>query len=65
MIRWIRKLFGKKTTSVFVSKQSGRWDDPETWVGVKVPTEGSEIVIKTGHTVTFSWKNGMYIKGVL
>ncbi|MCZ2222535.1 MAG: T9SS type A sorting domain-containing protein, partial [Chitinophagales bacterium] len=41
------------TTSVFVSVQSGAWEDPNTWDMNAVPS-GNDVTIATTHTVTIN-----------
>jgi hypothetical protein len=35
------------------SAQSGRWSEPKTWEGARVPGAGARVQVRTGHTVTY------------
>jgi hypothetical protein len=35
------------------SAKSGRWSDPNTWIGRKTPGPGDRVQVRAGHAVTF------------
>src|SRR5262245_25336098 len=46
------------------STRSGLWSAPSTWEGSKVPTAGSRVQVRTGHTVTYDLKSNRVIRSV-
>src|SRR5437868_3734410 len=46
------------------SAASGRWSDPATWEGTKVPGAGARVQVRTGHTVTFETKTDGPIRSI-
>ncbi|MFW6290157.1 MAG: G8 domain-containing protein, partial [Mariniphaga sp.] len=45
-------LFGYEELAEFTAVQSGSWNDQATWGGSAVPTEGDDVTIPAGITVT-------------
>jgi hypothetical protein len=44
--------------ATLTSVQSGRWSDPTTWDLGRVPAAGDQVVIASGHTVTYDVVEG-------
>jgi hypothetical protein len=44
--------------AVLTSVRSGRWSDPTTWDLGRVPAAGDQVVIASGHTVTYDIVEG-------
>ncbi|HSQ56123.1 MAG TPA: G8 domain-containing protein, partial [Gemmata sp.] len=49
---------------VIHSAKSGSWSSSTTWVGGKVPDEGSRVLIRNGHRVVYDVKSDTVIRGV-
>ncbi len=43
-------------TGTITSTQSGNWEDGTTWVGGIAPTVDNDVIIETGHIVTYNIK---------
>jgi hypothetical protein len=46
------------------SAASGRWSEPTTWEGGKVPGGGSRVQVRTGHVVTFDARTRAPIRSI-
>jgi hypothetical protein len=46
------------------SDRSGPWSAPATWEGSKVPTAGSKVQVRTGHTVTYDLNSDQVIRSI-
>jgi hypothetical protein len=44
--------------STLTSVKSGRWSDPTVWNAGRVPAAGDQVVISSGHTVTYDITEG-------
>jgi hypothetical protein len=44
--------------AVLTSVKSGRWSDPTTWNAGRLPAAGDQVVIASGHTVTYDIVEG-------
>jgi len=44
--------------AVLTSVKSGQWSDPTTWDAGRVPAAGDQVVIASGHTVTYNIVEG-------
>src|SRR5258706_16319676 len=44
---------GKSVTFDARSAHSGRWSDPNTWAGKRVPQAGDRVQIRAGNVVTY------------
>ncbi len=49
---------------VIHSAKSGAWSEPATWVGGKVPGDGSRVLVRTGHAVTYDAKSDAVVRGL-
>src|ERR1051325_939548 len=54
----------KNVADVIRSAKSGAWSDSATWQGGKVPTAGSRVQIREGHTVVYDVKAAEVIRFV-
>jgi hypothetical protein len=55
----------KQAAAPFVrSTRSGPWSAPATWEGGKVPTAGSKVQIRAGHTVAYDLNSGQVIRSI-
>ena len=48
----------EKPQDVIQSAKSGLWSAAETWNGNRVPTAGSKVQIRTGHSVVYDLPDG-------
>jgi hypothetical protein len=46
------------------SARSGPWSAPATWEQGKVPTAGSKVQVRTGHTVTYDLDSNQVIRSI-
>jgi hypothetical protein len=46
------------------SARSGPWSAPDTWEGGKVPTTGSRVQVRAGHTVTYDLSSDRVIRSI-
>src|SRR5262245_40749369 len=46
------------------SARSGPWSAAATWQGGKVPTAGSRVHVRTGHTVLYDVKSDVVIRSI-
>lgn len=44
--------------------QSGRWSDPATWEGGKLPAAGSRVQVRREHTVRYDVKSDQAIRSI-
>ncbi|MBA4064289.1 MAG: hypothetical protein C0501_11370 [Isosphaera sp.] len=49
---------------VIHSAKSGAWSEPATWAGGKVPSDGSRVLIRSGHAVTYDVKSDAVVRGL-
>ncbi len=54
----------KPTVRVIHSVKSGRWSQPATWDGGKVPGTGDKVQVQTGHTVTYDVKSEAVVRSI-
>ena len=46
------------------SERSGRWSEPATWQGGKVPGAGARVQVRMGHTVTYDTSSDQVIRSI-
>src|SRR5207247_9443682 len=46
------------------SAQSGPWSAPATWEGGKVPTGGTKVQVRAGHTIVYDVKSDEVIRSL-
>ncbi len=60
------KLYAEDGSALDVLRtaQSGKWSDPKTWIGGKVPSTGSRVVILEGHRVLYDVNSDQVIRAI-
>jgi hypothetical protein len=59
------KVSDKDAAPVLIrSAQSGPWSAPATWEGGKVPTAGTKVQVRAGHTVVYDVKSDEIIRSL-
>src|SRR5687768_10392501 len=68
---WIFGVQAAPTVVQFNSRsaRNGKWSDPATWAGKKIPQSGDNIQIRPGHEVTYDVKSAsvrvLHVAGTL